>query len=162
MLLACTVALEPGAFAANPTYVLVGFASAAGLTAFADTLMRSELEQRSEAVLDSLTGLLNRKALASRFEEIAQQAAVTGSPVCLLVCDLDRFKAINDLHGHERGDAVLRQVAEVLRTQLRSFELVYRLGGEEFLVEHATTTRRERMIGAPFGAPASCQDFLTG
>ena len=51
-----------------------------------------------------------------------------------MLCDVDNFKAINDEHGHDRGDAVLRDVAYTLRKQLRSFELIYRLGGEEFLV----------------------------
>jgi diguanylate cyclase (GGDEF)-like protein len=50
------------------------------------------------------------------------------------MCDLDRFKAVNDRYGHERGDAVLKDAAYLLRKQLRSFELVYRLGGEEFLL----------------------------
>ena len=50
------------------------------------------------------------------------------------MCDVDNFKAVNDQHGHDCGDAVLRDVAYALRKHLRSFELVYRLGGEEFLV----------------------------
>jgi diguanylate cyclase (GGDEF)-like protein len=96
--------------------------------------MRVEMEHRSEAVLDPLTGLLNRKSLGARFEELAQQAAVTGGSVCLVVCDLDRFKRVNDSHGHVQGDAVLTDAAYLMRSTLRSFELVYRLGGEEFLV----------------------------
>jgi diguanylate cyclase (GGDEF)-like protein len=134
VLLASTVALDPAAFADDPTYVIIALASCGGLAAFAETLMRAEMEQRSDAVLDPLTGLLNRKALAGRFEEIAQQAAQTGAPVCLVACDLDNFKRVNDEHGHARGDAVLKDAAYVLRKQLRSFELVYRLGGEEFLI----------------------------
>lgn len=51
-----------------------------------------------------------------------------------MLCDVDNFKEVNDQHGHDRGDAVLRDVAYTLRKQLRSFELIYRLGGEEFLV----------------------------
>ena len=105
-----------------------------GLAAFAQALMRAEMQQRSEAVLDPLTGLLNRKALASRFDEIAQQATLTGAPVTLIACDLDHFKQVNDVHGHDRGDAVLKDAAYVLRKHLRSFELAYRLGGEEFLI----------------------------
>jgi diguanylate cyclase (GGDEF)-like protein len=85
-------------------------------------------------VLDPLTGLLNRKALASRFAELAEQAAQTDGSVCVVACDLDHFKAINDEHGHEHGDAVLKAAAYVFRKSLRSFELAYRLGGEEFLV----------------------------
>jgi diguanylate cyclase (GGDEF)-like protein len=48
--------------------------------------------------------------------------------------DLDNFKSVNDQHGHARGDAVLREAADLMRANLRSFELVYRVGGEEFLV----------------------------
>ena len=54
--------------------------------------------------------------------------------MCLVLCDVDGFKQVNDEHGHDRGDAVLRDVAYELRKRLRSFELVYRLGGEEFLI----------------------------
>ncbi|HET6550575.1 MAG TPA: GGDEF domain-containing protein [Solirubrobacter sp.] len=134
ILLASTVAVDPADFARDPTYTLTGLAISVGLTAFAHLLMRVEMESRSEAVLDSLTGLLNRKALAGRFEEIAQQASLAGGSVCLLACDLDHFKQVNDIHGHDRGDHVLREVAYVMRKHLRSFELVYRVGGEEFLV----------------------------
>jgi diguanylate cyclase (GGDEF)-like protein len=101
---------------------------------FAQFLMSSEMQQRSASILAPLTGLLNRTSLQARFAEIAQQAAQTGDAVCMLVCDLDRFKAVNDRYGHERGDTVLKDAALVLRRQLRAFELVYRLGGEEFLV----------------------------
>jgi diguanylate cyclase (GGDEF)-like protein len=134
VLLLSTVGIDPAGFADDPTFTLVGLASCGGLAAFSEALMRAELEQRSDAVLDPLTGLLNRNTLAGRFEEIAQQARLTGAPVCLIACDLDRFKRVNDTHGHERGDAVLKDAAYVLRKHLRSFELVYRLGGEEFLI----------------------------
>ena len=134
VLLLSTAAIAPGDLADDPTYTLVGLATAIGLAAFAQALMHAEMQQRSDAVLDPLTGLLNRKALASRFDEIAQQAALTGAPVCLIACDLDHFKQVNDAHGHERGDAVLKDAAYVLRKHLRSFELAYRLGGEEFLI----------------------------
>ncbi len=134
VLLLSTVAVDAAGFADDPTFTLIGLASCGGLAAFAEALMRAELQQRSDAVLDPLTGLLNRKALAGRFEEIAQQAKLTGAPVCLVACDLDHFKQVNDVHGHDRGDAVLKDAAYVLRKQLRSFELVYRLGGEEFLI----------------------------
>jgi diguanylate cyclase (GGDEF)-like protein len=97
-------------------------------------LSAAEVEQRGEAVLDHLTGLLNRTSLQRRFEELAEQAALTDEPISLILLDIDRFKAINDEQGHARGDAVLRDVAYEVRKQLRSFELVYRLGGEEFMV----------------------------
>ena len=90
-------------------------ASCAGLAAFAEALMRVELQQRSDAVLDPLTGLLNRNTLEQRFEELAQQATLIGSPVSLIVCDLDHFKKVNDEHGHAFGDTVLKTSANLLR-----------------------------------------------
>jgi diguanylate cyclase (GGDEF)-like protein len=134
VLLLSTAGVDPGGFVDDPTYTLIGLASCGGLAAFAETLMRAEMQQRSDAVLDPLTGLLNRKALAGRFVEIAQQAALTGQPICLIAMDLDHFKRVNDEHGHARGDAVLKDAAYLLRKSLRSFELIYRLGGEEFLI----------------------------
>jgi diguanylate cyclase (GGDEF)-like protein len=72
--------------------------------------------------------------LSTRVVELAQQSEVTGEPVGLIVADLDRFKRINDTLGHSTGDAVLKEVAYLLRKQLRAFDLAYRLGGEEFLI----------------------------
>jgi diguanylate cyclase (GGDEF)-like protein len=134
VLLVAGVALDPASYAHDPTYVNAGVCAAVGLTIFAQFLMHTEMAQRSASILDPLTGLLNRTSLESRFAEIAQQAAQTGDSVCVLFCDLDRFKAVNDRYGHERGDDVLKDAALVLRKQLRAFELVYRFGGEEFLV----------------------------
>jgi diguanylate cyclase (GGDEF)-like protein len=54
--------------------------------------------------------------------------------VCVIVCDLDRFKEVNDAYGHDRGDKVLRDCTYEIRKALRSFELAYRVGGEEFVV----------------------------
>ena len=134
LLLASTIGVDPSGFAHDPTYALISFALAGGLTAFAHTLMRVEMQQRSDAVMDPLTGLLNRNTLGARFEEIRQQASLSDGSVCLLACDLDHFKQVNDVHGHDRGDRVLKETAYVIRKNLRSFELVYRMGGEEFLI----------------------------
>jgi diguanylate cyclase (GGDEF)-like protein len=143
VLLVAAVALDPAGYAADPTVVNAGLCAAVGLTIFAQFLMSSEMQQRSASILDPLTGLLNRTSLEARFAEIAQQAAQTDDSVCVLVCDIDRFKAVNDRYGHERGDDVLKDAAYVLRKQLRAFELVYRLGGEEFLVVLPGITLRE-------------------
>jgi diguanylate cyclase (GGDEF)-like protein len=85
-------------------------------------------------VIDPLTGMLNRNSLKDRSIELAHQSRRTGQPVGLIVGDLDHFKQINDSHGHATGDAVLQDVAYLLRKQLRAFDLAYRIGGEEFLV----------------------------
>jgi diguanylate cyclase (GGDEF)-like protein len=131
---AATAGVDPVGFRASPEYVVLSIAALFGLGAFADALMRAEVESRSDSAQDALTGLLNRKALATHFAEVARQAGLTGRSVCMVLLDLDRFKAVNDDHGHAAGDAVLRAAADVLRGNLRSFELVYRVGGEEFLV----------------------------
>jgi diguanylate cyclase (GGDEF)-like protein len=94
----------------------------------------AEVQHRSESVLDPLTGLLNRKALETRFAELEELARLTGGSVCVIETDVDHFKRVNDTLGHEAGDAALRDVAYTMRKSLRSFELMYRLGGEEFLI----------------------------
>jgi diguanylate cyclase (GGDEF)-like protein len=95
---------------------------------------RSAIHYRGAAVVDDLTGVLNRSALTVRAAELAHQTAVTGERVALVLADLDHFKAINDHHGHPRGDAVLQEVAYRIRKHLRDFDSVYRVGGEEFAV----------------------------
>jgi diguanylate cyclase (GGDEF)-like protein len=105
-----------------------------GVTAVTTALMDAELQFRDASALDPLTGLLNRNGLDARFAEVGEQARLLNQPVCLIMCDLDNFKRVNDEHGHARGDAVLRQASHEMRRSLRNFELFYRLGGEEFLV----------------------------
>jgi len=134
VMLAATLGMDPSATIDDPVPVFATLALLAAVVSIVLALQAAELHHRGEAILDPLTGLLNRHALAPRFAELSVQARVTHQPVCLMLCDVDNFKAINDGHGHDRGDAVLRDVAYALRKQLRSFELVYRLGGEEFLV----------------------------
>jgi diguanylate cyclase (GGDEF)-like protein len=132
--LAVTVGVDPGAAAENPVPVLVTLSLIGAVTAVVYTLMNAELKHRDAAVLDPLTGLLNRQALATRIPELQQQARLTGDSVCFIACDLDGFKQVNDGGGHDRGDAVLKEVAYTLRKAMRTFELIYRIGGEEFLV----------------------------
>jgi diguanylate cyclase (GGDEF)-like protein len=103
-----------------------------GLTGSA--IGRSAIHYRGAAVVDELTGMLNRAALSAKAAELAHQTALTGERVSVILADLDHFKAINDRHGHSRGDAVLQEVAYRIRKHLRAFEAVYRLGGEEFAV----------------------------
>lgn len=134
VLIASTIAIAPAAYARNPAFVDASLICLIGLAAGCYALMHSDIRQRAEAILDPLTGLLNRKALTDRFAELSQQAALTGEPIALVMCDIDRFKEVNDAHGHERGDAVLKEAAYTMRRSLRSFELVYRLGGDEFLI----------------------------
>jgi diguanylate cyclase (GGDEF)-like protein len=132
--LIATVGLHTATALNDPVPLFITLALLISVVTIVRALQTAELHHRSEAILDPLTGLLNRNALAPRFVELSLQACLTQQPVCLVLCDVDNFKAVNDEHGHDRGDAVLRDVAYTLRKQLRSFELIYRLGGEEFLV----------------------------
>jgi diguanylate cyclase (GGDEF)-like protein len=134
VILAATLGIETAATIADPVPVIATLALLAAVVSIVLALQAAELHHRDEAILDPLTGLLNRHALAPRFAELSVQARANSQPVCLLLCDVDNFKTVNDEHGHDQGDVVLRDVAYALRTELRSFELVYRLGGEEFLV----------------------------
>ncbi len=133
LILISTVGVDPRAAVNDPVPVIATLALLAGVISIVWALQAAELHHRDEAILDPLTGLLNRHALVPRFLEISHQARLTGQPVCMVLCDVDGFKQINDEHGHDCGDAVLRDIAYELRKRLRSFELVYRLGGEEFL-----------------------------
>ena len=108
-------------------------ASLLGAAAIIIGLMRAEWHYRHQSLLDPLTGLLNRLALNRRFDELRTQATMSDGVLCLIAADIDEFKAINDAHGHDVGDIVLRDVADVLRNNLRSFSPLYRMGGEEFV-----------------------------
>ncbi len=134
MILIVTLGLHYHQTILHPAWTIVAIDVVIGVSAACQALFGAEQYHRKTAILDPLTGLLNRQGLERRFDELAEQARMMGAPVSVLMCDLDHFKAINDSHGHAAGDAVLRDVAYELRKQLRSFELIYRIGGEEFLV----------------------------
>jgi diguanylate cyclase (GGDEF)-like protein len=140
VLIACALVLivsfgaDTTAVLANPDLVIAPLALILSVAVLSTPLMRSDIQHRSDAVIDPLTGMLNRKALSMRAAELAQQSAITGEPVGMIVADVDHFKDVNDSRGHTIGDVVLREVAYALRKQLRAFDLAYRLGGEEFLI----------------------------
>lgn len=118
----------------DPLPMVAIAAMQAGVTVASIVLTKAELSHRRASIVDPLTGLLNRHGLPDRFEELRQRAVISSSPITLVMFDLDHFKLVNDIHGHDVGDRVLRDVADVIRRTLRRFELVYRIGGEEFLV----------------------------
>ncbi len=118
----------------DPALLTVPMTMMVSITMFSTVLTRSDVKYRAEAMLDPLTRMLNRNALGRRTAELAQQATVSGEPIAVIVGDVDNFKRINDDHGHAVGDAALRDIANALREALRAFDLVYRTGGEEFVV----------------------------
>jgi diguanylate cyclase (GGDEF)-like protein len=134
LIVATTVGVDPGYVATHPELVIVPLTLVLCITAYLSALVASDIRHRADSTLDQLTGLLNRRGLDARFAEVAEQAALTDEPVSVVVGDIDHFKSVNDEHGHAVGDVVLRDVAQAMRANLRTFELLYRLGGEEFLL----------------------------
>jgi len=134
LLLLVALLSDPTAAIHDPAALLLPEAQLAAVCVIADALGRSTTEHRSLAFVDLLTGLLNRGALQARLPAIEYAATVSGAPVAILLGDIDLFKTVNDEHGHARGDVVLREVAQRIRGALRTFDAVYRTGGEEFLV----------------------------
>ena len=120
-----------------------------------------------ESTQDPLTGLINRRVLMKRLVSEISQAGEAGRGFCILMFDLDRFKRINDNHGHLTGDAVLKTTAKVLIDGLRGRDILARFGGEEFVavlpgadVDEAIAVAErirqqlyETQVSAPDGSP---------
>ena len=105
-------------------------------------------ELHALATTDALTGLPNRRQLMMQMETEVHRAARSGRPLSLALLDVDRFKAINDGHGHPAGDAVLQAVADELRRVTRGGDVLGRFGGEEFAVlMPETSLAKARLAG---------------
>jgi diguanylate cyclase (GGDEF)-like protein len=169
LMVAVTVGREPSIVTDSPQYAVFPLALLVAVAVLSTALMRSDIDHRTDSVIDGLTGMLNRRALGDRVAELAAQAKVTGEPIGMIIGDLDAFKRVNDEHGHAVGDAVLVDVAYTLRKKLRAFDLAYRLGGEEFLIllpgatlaESAELAERlrEAIEAAPWGGVPITMSF---
>jgi len=89
---------------------------------------------RAEAGTDAVAGCMNHRAMRRRLDEEIGRAARAGTPLSCILIDLDDFKSVNDVHGHQAGDAVLREVVDALVGEFRAFDRVARYGGDEFVV----------------------------
>ncbi len=155
--------------------------------------LKCQLEARGEpaelarlAYSDCLTGLANRRALQCAAQREIARINRSGRAACVVLADIDHFKAINDDFGHAQGDVVLRLIAETLRAQTRATDTVARWGGEEFalllpetdlaaarvvaekcrLAVQAITTNLPRSITITLGVsevkPVDCLDMVLG
>jgi two-component system, cell cycle response regulator len=106
---------------------------------YADALRENMQHALELAVVDALTGLNNRRFLESHLASALDRAAHVGLPLSLMLVDVDHFKSVNDTHGHDVGDEVLRTLAQRIRRVVRSADLVCRLGGEEFVIVMSDT-----------------------
>jgi diguanylate cyclase (GGDEF)-like protein len=125
---------------------------------------------RVEAGTDPVAGCMNHRAMRRRLDEEIVRATRTGNPLSCLLIDLDNFKLVNDLQGHQAGDAVLRAVVQALMGEFRAFDRVARYGGDEFVVilpnadlrsaAAAAARALERLMAVP--VPDAMAERLTG
>jgi two-component system, cell cycle response regulator len=127
--------------------------------------LRDNVQMSMElAITDPLTGLHNRRYMESHVTTLVEQALARGKPLVLLVVDIDYFKAVNDVHGHDAGDDVLREFATRVKKSIRGIDLACRYGGEEFVIVMPETDMavaaivaeriRRRIAGEPFAIRA--------
>ncbi len=133
-----------------------------------DRLRRDDDAMRHLALTDPLTGLHNRRYALDHLETMARGS---GAGLAVLMVDIDRFKSVNDTHGHLAGDAVIVQIAARLRESLRAVDMLARVGGEEFLVALPDVTvgtaqdlaerLRRRVAAAPVNVPEAAPITVT-
>lgn len=114
-----------------------------GVFALAIANARTHQRLEEEAVTDELTGIGNRRAGVERLLQELARSKRTGEPLAVLMIDLDHFKNVNDSFGHGIGDAVLRVTAERMRAAVRDYDLLCRMGGEEFVILAPNTDLRQ-------------------
>ncbi len=135
-------------------------------------LLRANYETSiSMALTDSLTGLFNRRYLMAHLKKMMEEANIGMKPLCVLMFDIDHFKNINDTYGHGVGDEVLREFSARLGKQIRSFDMLARLGGEEFVAVLPNIGRhtafdvayrlRKVIADQPFSIPSKGQISVT-
>ncbi|MBC3345826.1 MULTISPECIES: GGDEF domain-containing protein [Pseudomonas] len=113
------------------------------------------------ALRDPLTGTGNRIAMDQTLIREVDMAKRHLQPLSLLMLDIDHFKRVNDIHGHGIGDEVLKGVAEAIKNQLRNVDMVFRFGGEEFLILLSNTSRdAAAMVGERLRHAAQAQDYF--
>jgi diguanylate cyclase len=124
----------------------LGRATAARMRLVQEALQRRAAELEVEALTDPLTGVRNRRGFDLTLPRMVATAHAVGRPLAIAVIDVDQFKAVNDEHGHQVGDEVLRRIAAVLREHCRGEDACARYGGDEFVVCLAATREDARAV----------------
>ena len=115
---------------------------------YADSLRENFNENLEMVVTDPLTGLGNRRYFDRSIQPMFEQLSQQGTPVSLLVIDIDHFKRVNDILGHDTGDTILKEVAARLASTLRAVDVIARYGGEEFMVAMPGTGEADALVAA--------------
>jgi diguanylate cyclase (GGDEF)-like protein len=129
--------IDPDAFSKDDTRLLELLL---GHTAAAIKRIRLQNELKEQAIHDPLTGLYNRYYLDKVLDQEVKRSKRYNHSIAFLMIDVNRFKEINDRYGHQMGDEILREVAELLRETVRETDIVVRYGGDEFLIVLVETT----------------------
>jgi diguanylate cyclase (GGDEF)-like protein len=154
------IADKPDAFNPADTALVV---VAAEQVALALERYRILAVAQRQASTDELTGLYNYRFLVDYLDQQIALAERLASPLAVLMLDLDRFKLLNDTHGHHAGDAALRAFAGALHSTIRRADLAARYGGEEFVVVMANTTRDEaRLVAEKIRAAVGDLELVAG
>lgn len=132
----CAIDTKPRDFSGSDVSILENFAK----------LVVGELELRQIASTDHLTGALARRAWFEAAQAEVSRAARHGRPLSFLILDIDKFKTINDRHGHPVGDQVIRSLAQTVSENLRQTDSFGRFGGEEFVLAMPETTRADACV----------------
>jgi diguanylate cyclase (GGDEF)-like protein len=118
---------------------------------------------RELSITDELTGVFNRRYFNQRYEREVQRAQRYGRALSLIMLDIDHFKIFNDTHGHLSGDAILKQVAQILEHSIRKADILARYGGEEFVVVLPEINKEQgRKVAEKLRSAIERNDFTGG
>lgn len=112
---------------------------------YAASLSLANRKLQTMAMTDALTGLPNRRSALARMKDVIAESSRYSETLSCIMIDIDHFKNINDTYGHDNGDIVLKEVARVFSRNARSYDMVSRMGGEEFLVISTRSDRAESL-----------------